>query len=390
MSVSRYWLAFALTAVAACGGDDDGGTVPDNTADAIANYSAIVAASYADSLAAAEDLDEAIATLIATPSEANLTAARNAWLDSREPYLQTEVYRFYDGPIDAPDTGPEGMVNAWPLDEAYIDYVDGDATAGIINDTDITIDSATLESLNEQGGESNIATGYHAIEFLLWGQDMSDSGPGARPHTDYLTDGSGTAANQDRRASYLTTVSAMLLGHLGDMVDAWVDGGANYRADLAAATPAEGLRRVLTGMIILAGFETGGERLQTALDSGDQEDEHSCFSDNTHRDMVQDIQGIHNVWHGTYQRLDGSTVSGVGLRDVVGEVDATLAAEIDAAISECLTLGNALMPPFDQEIASGNDAGRARVQALVVGLRELESMLQDVFVTLELEIPAPE
>ena len=381
-----------LVLLAACGGsgDDDRG-LPGNSQDAIATYALIVSASYEDSLAAARDVDTAVGVLVAAPTTANLAAARTAWIDSREPYLQTEVYRFYEGPIDDATDGPEGLINAWPLDEAYIDYVDGDDGAGIINDTSVTIDEMTLGSMNERGGEENIATGFHAIEFLLWGQDDNDAGPGDRPHTDYVSGDGGTADNQERRGQYLTTVSSMLVTHLQDLVAEWASGStSNYRAEFEAAEPTEALRRILTGMIILSGFETGGERLQTALDSGDQEDEHSCFSDNTHRDMIQDVQGVANVWNGTYTRLDGTVVSGVGIGDVVREVDPDLADQLDAQIAASLAAANALMPPFDQEVGLDNADGRARVQTLIKALRDQENLLEDVFRLFALTLPEPE
>lgn len=380
----------ASLALVACGDDEEKTpSLPENTTQAVSNYAEIVSASYEDSLAAAMELDTAVDAFIADPTDATLSAARQAWLDSREPYLQTEVYRFYDGPIDNADDGPEGLLNAWPLDEAYIDYVEGDATAGIVNDASITISADTLLELNEQGGEANVATGYHAIEFLLWGQDMDTEGAGNRPVADYLTDG-GTA-NADRRAAYLGTVSDLLVQHLQDMVDAWDASAANnYRATWDAAEPIDGLANVLTGMIVLSGFETGGERLQTALDSHDQEDEHSCFSDNTHRDMIQDIQGVQNVWLGSYTRLDGSTVSGPGIQDVIAAVDADLATQITTQIAESLSLANALQPPFDQEIASGNTEGNARVAALITSLQTQESLLEDAFRAFDLDIPVVE
>lgn len=364
--------------------------MPGNTPDAITTYAKIVHASYEDSLTEAKKLDAAVQAFVGAPSQGTLDAAKSAWLASREPYLQTEVYRFYDGPIDKPEGGPEGLINAWPLDEAYIDYVDGKADSGIINNPSVTIDAATLESMNEQGGEENIATGFHAVEFLLWGQDMNDAGPGARPFTDFVPTG-GTAQNQDRRGTYLKTVSTMLVGHLDGLVSAWKDGDAsNYRAEMVKAAPKEGLRRVLTGMIVLSGFETGGERLQTALDSGDQEDEHSCFSDNTHRDMVQDVQGVKNVWMGSYTRLDGSKVEGVGIRDVVRARKAELADQLDKQIDESLTLANALQAPFDREIALSNAEGRGRVEALIAALRAQEKLLGEVFREFGLSIPEPE
>ena len=258
---SRRTLALVSTLCTAgwagCG-DSDG--IPANAGAAVQTYARIVRASYEDSLTRARDLDTALQAFTAGPSATTLGSARTAWLAAREPYLQTEVYRFYDGPIDNPTDGPEGLINAWPLDEAYIDYVEGDTSAGIINDTSVTIDAATLESLNEQGGEENIATGYHAIEFLLWGQDRRNDGPGDRPHTDYLTDGSGTASNQARRGQYLSAVSSLLLEDLEQLEDAWAPSTpSNYRASFESAEPKEALRRILTGLIVLSGFETGGE-----------------------------------------------------------------------------------------------------------------------------------
>lgn len=354
--------------------------IPAVTAEALANYADIVHASYEDSLAAAEEMETAIEAFNAAPGDATLAAARDAWLDAREPYLQTEVYRFYDGPIDNPTDGPEGLINAWPLDETYID--------GIVADGAAEITAENLEALNEQGGEENIATGFHAIEYLLWGADTSADGPGDRPATDFMD---GEAAEAEARRLYLTTATDMLTGHLNGLVAAWApDDAQNYRAAFLAAPPEEGLRRVMTGMIVLAGFETGGERLQAALDSGDQEDEHSCFSDNTHRDMIQDVRGIQNVWRGSYSRTGGGGVSGPGIQAVVEAADPALASRISQKIDESLALAEALPVPFDRAIATDNADGRAAVEALILSLRDLEALLQDAFVLFELTVPSVE
>jgi putative iron-regulated protein len=387
----KHLLGAGLIALAAaCGGGDDGGALPAETAAAVTTYARIAHASYEDSAAAAHALDAAVQAFVAAPAESSLEAARQAWRAAREPYLQTEVYRFYGGPIDDEDSGPEGLINAWPLDEAYIDYVDGDAAAGIVNDPSKPISAEELQRMNEQGGEENIATGYHAIEFLLWGQDRDPAGPGNRPASDYVVGGAATAGNAERRARYLTTVSRLLVGHLDELVAAWAPDADNYRARFAKDEPREGLRRILTGMIVLSGFETGGERLQTALDSGDQEDEHSCFSDNTHRDMVQDIQGIQNVYRGSYTRLSGETVSGTGIREVVAALDPQLASRLDQEIAASLAAAQALQPPFDREIAADNPEGNARVRALVIALRTQERTLQEVFRRFDLSIPEPQ
>lgn len=372
--------ALALVALGCDDGDDKTTEIPPVTAEALAQYADIVHASYVDSRAAAEALDTAIEAFNAAPSAATLDAARQAWLDAREPYLQTEVYRFYDGPIDNPTDGPEGLINAWPLDESYIDGIIAAGTAGI--------SAEQLEAANEQGGEENIATGFHAIEYLLWGADTSPDGPGDRPASDFVD---GEAEGAEARRLYLATTSDMLLDHLDGLVAAWApDDAQNYRAAFLAAPPEEGLRRVMTGMIVLAGFETGGERLQAALDSGDQEDEHSCFSDNTHRDMIQDVRGIRNVWRGVYTRTAGGPLSGAGVEVVVEAADPALASRISQQIDESLALAEALPVPFDRAIATDNDEGRAAVEALILSLRDLESMLQDAFALFELQVPSVE
>jgi len=371
--------ALAPLALAACDDEAETGTeIPAVTASALTNYAEIVHASYEDSLAVARTMSGAIDAFTDDPTAATLDDARRAWLDAREPYLQTEVYRFYDGPIDDPATGPEGLINAWPLDETYIDTI----IAG-----DEAINAESLEALNEAGGEENVATGYHAIEYLLWGADTAEDGPGDRPATDF---DEAEADEAERRKIYLYTTSDLLIAHLEGLVAAWADGGANYRAEFEAAPPEEGLRRVLTGMIVLSGFETGGERLQAALDSGDQEDEHSCFSDNTHRDMIQDVRGIRNVWFGEYQRTDGTTIEGPGIDEVIRAADAALATRVEEKITESYQNAQALEVPFDQSIQPGNTEGRAKVEALILSLRDLEGLLQDAFSLFGLSVPVVE
>ncbi len=346
-------------------------TWPANTGDAVATYVQIVNASYGDSVAAASTLNDKLKAFTAAPSQATLDDARQAWLDSREPYLQTEVYRFYDGPIDG-ENGPEGSINAWPLDENFIDYTVDAPNGGIVNGTEV-IDASTLDGLNGKDGEdANVSTGYHAIEFLLWGQDLSDDGPGNRPFTDFVTDGTGTAANQDRRATYLEVVGDPLVKQLTDVHDAWVEGAA-YRTSFVADEKTA-FFNILKGMVVLSGFETGAERLGAAYDSGSQEDEHSCFSDNTHRDMIQDIQGVLNVWNGSY-----GSIQGTGIKDVVAAVDADLANRVDARIKTSLELANKMQQPFDQAIKPGNAAGRAGVEALMLSLKQQEKDMTEIF-----------
>ncbi|MEY2873734.1 MAG: hypothetical protein RLZZ373_1105, partial [Pseudomonadota bacterium] len=197
-----------------------------DTAAVVQHHAALVHAAYSDTLAAAQALQVAIATFTAAPSTEGLDAARKAWLAAREFYDQTDAFRFYGGPIDD-DKGPEGRINAWPIDESYIDAVQGKPKAGLVNNPKVQITKANLAKANERGGEENISTGWHAVEFLLWGQDRSTTGPGDRPFEDYLD---GKAPNADRRRQYLTVVTALLLDDLAGLVRAWAPGERNYRS----------------------------------------------------------------------------------------------------------------------------------------------------------------
>jgi putative iron-regulated protein len=373
---------------------------PDN-ATVLAVYADIALAGYEDSLATAKALDAAIDALIANPSEETLQAAKDAWKAARIPYQQTEAFRFGNPIVDE----WEGRVNAWPLDEGLIDYVDasygsesdsnGLYVANVIANPKITIDGVELDaseitpallqdSLQEAAGvESNVATGYHAIEFLLWGQDLNgtDAGAGVRPFTDY-----STADHADRRAAYLKAASSLLVDDLEEMVANWTADGA-----ARAALPELGISAILTGMGSLSFGEVAGERMKLGLLLHDPEEEHDCFSDNTHVSHLQDAIGVQNVYLGKYVRTDGSVVEGPSLSDVIAAKDAALDTEIKALLDDTVAKMNVMADraeggeAYDQQIGEGNAEGNAVVQAAIDGLIAQTRGIERAVALLELE-----
>lgn len=329
------------------------------------HYGVLVHANYEDSLNGALALQQTIAAFVAAPSADGLAAARKAWLEAREFYGQSEAFRFYGGPIDD-DKGPEARLNAWPLDESFIDGVKDQPQSGLINNRKIALTKKTLASHNERGGEENISTGWHAIEFLLWGQDFNDAGPGQRSFEDFVD---GKAPNADRRRRYLSVVTELLIDDLRFLVRAWAPGQPNnYRARFERGGN-ESLRKIFVGLGSLSRGELAGERLEVALASQDQEDEHSCFSDNTHRDAVANALGIENVWLGRYKRRDGSLLQGPSLRDLVAAKDAALAERTTQQIADSVRAAEGIQAPFDREVIGGRDApGRQRVQKTIDSL----------------------
>ena len=378
-------------------------------AEVLDTYADIAAAKYGDSLITAQRLRDAVAALVERPSAENLATARKAWLAARVPYQQTEVYRFGNAIVD----DWEGKVNAWPLDEGLIDYVDASysgpsdenafAALNVIANPTFTLSGSEIDAsaitpeflsqtLHEADGiEANVATGYHAIEFLLWGQDLNghSNGAGARPWTDYATADDCTNANCDRRGEYLVAVTELLVSDLEWMTAQWNEDGA-ARAALMEKDDA-GLSAILTGMGSLSYGEQAGERMRLGLMLNDPEEEHDCFSDNTHNSHYYDGLGIQNVYLGSYTRIDGTEVSGASLSNMVAATDAGLDAEMRAKLgATMMALGDIKTAAeagfaYDQMLERGNAGGEALIMGGVNGLIDQTRSIERVVTALGLD-----
>ena len=363
-------------------------------AQVLTTYADIAAASYGDSLTTARQLQQAVQTLVQDPSANTLQKARDAWLAARVPYQQTEVFRFGNPIVDE----WEGKVNAWPLDEGLIDYVDAagptptegydeNPAAGLnvianpaLSISGQTVDAATitpdllentLQSAN--GAEANVATGYHAIEFLLWGQDLGpyDATAGQRPWTDFAKGDACTNDNCDRRGEYLNAATDLLVADLELMAAAWAPEG---EARTSIMQDQDGVNRILTGMGSLSYGEQAGQRMQLGLMLNDPEEEHSCFSDNTHNDHFYDALGVRNIYEGIYTGIDGSVTTGASLRELVAEKDAgvadALSQSLDRTQFQMVRLKTAAEAGmrYDMMLDPGNEAGGQLIQDAIDGL----------------------
>ena len=328
----------------------------------VSNYVVLVSATYQDSVNAAKKLQSAVDSFLTEPSARTLDSAREAWRAARAPYCQTEAFRFYDGPIDQ----VEMMINAWPIDENYIDYVAENSEAGVINAVEKypSLSRELILSLNEKEGKKNISTGFHAIEFLLWGQDRNASGPGDRSWRDYATG----ARNADRRRQYLGLITKLLVEHLETVAHAWVE-GSGYRTEFLA-NPDAALGKILKGMGALSGPELAGERLTVPYETKEQEDEQSCFSDNTRDDLVNDAIGIRNIFFGHFTGADGHKTKGFGVHDLLQRVDAKFADKLSTQVEMAVAAAQSIPQPFDQAITGPNTApGRMAVKKAIVAFQ---------------------
>lgn len=372
----------------------------------VEQYTNIAGAVFEDALISARALQKSIVQLAEKPSAAQLNDARQKWIAARVPYQQGEVFRFANAIVD----DWEGQVNAWPLDEGLIDYVAPSYQAQLGNEganlniianpvltfagekLDLsTITPELLADLNDfAGSEANVATGYHAIEFLLWGQDLNgtEAGAGNRPYTDFVQGAGCTNGNCDRRVAYLLAVTELLISDLEEMAGQWSSKKTdNYRATLLKEKNIDVLRKMLFGMGSLALGELSGERMKVALEANSPEDEHDCFSDNTHHSHYYNGKGIENLYYGRYKRIDGTVLQGASLADLVRAKDKALADKADKAFAATEKALKAIVDKaeakekpmkFDQMVAEGNVEGKklieAAIRALVAETRVIEEV----------------
>jgi len=327
----------------------------------VAEYGAHVRGAYEDSLKSAAEMRAAIMAFCASPSKEGLDRARELWSRAHEIYGRTEAFRFGNGPIDARVGGVETFVNAWPVDEAFIEPVPGGTGQGILGDSQKypALGRAILRLHNQRGGETHVCTGWHAIEFMLWGQDRSEDGPGCRPETDFVE---GAAPLAARRKEYLREIADLLCEDLERLVRAWrpEEGSHRHRFE---ADPKAALKSILTGVALLAAFEMSGERMAVAYETRDQEEETNCFSDTTHLCMRANMAGIASVLRGA---------GGGGVIAVVAARDPSLANALTDRLLEAERAVMAVPAPFDRAVrAPDGSEERARIRSAIEALEAL-------------------
>jgi putative iron-regulated protein len=392
-----------MALIVACSGDsgNDGTSsryVPETASEAgvKTQYVAMARAAYGDSLITAQTLQTEVNAFIATPTEDNLGAARAAYKAARVPYQQSEIMR-WDTAITLPnsldaDGGPasvdewEGQVNAWPLDENHI--------VEIIQGSDPIDTDLLLAHNGANDNEANVTTGVHAIEFMLWGEDLNGTGPGAgeRPAADYANDGTCADAYCSRRAIYLKTVTDLLVTDLTEMLAEWSEDAEFTQGTLAYnfLNSNAALSYILGSMTAMATDELASARMSSGLVTGDPEESHDCFSDLSHLAIYSNFQGVRNAFYGSYAQTKGES-----LADLVRDKDRNTFNDMEAALTSIEQKMNQLLDAgertvntvrFDQVIGqSGSAPERQIAQAAVNELIALEANLHAIGELLSLQ-----
>jgi len=367
-------LAVALALLPACGRSQ--ARSDDAASAAVRQYAVELRANYEDGAEAIGGLLSAVDAFVAAPSEAGLAACRQAWLSAHGQYGLCEVSRFYGGPIDRAQVG----MNEWPIDENFIDYTIGNPTGGIINDPAAfpQITAPALASADEKGVET-VSTGFHAIEFLLWGQRADQrQGPGTRPYTDFV-DG-GTAEHPERRRAYLRVAVALLLDDMRGLAADWdLADRASYAARFVAGAPHDGLTKIIRGLSQMAISELLYERLLDPLVSQDRKDEESCFSESTHADLVANARSVEGVYLGRYRTRGQAILEGPSISELLRAKDPSLDDRLRRQLAAVRAAIEAIPPPFDHAaLAPPKSPENDAVQAAVAVFQPVQAMLEDL------------
>lgn len=344
-------------------------------------YADIAYASYADAAARALDLKNAIFRLVTQPDANKLTETRASWLGALEAYSRTEVFRFPGGPMDGEQRLGD-KINPWPVDEAYIDYIEGVPNCGFINDVETypRIDKELLLSLNKKDGPNRVTLGLHAIEYALWGEDAGIETSGTRPYTDFLT--RSGRPNGGRRVEYLVHASDLLLEHLESVAAQWKAGDPeNFRASFLEGNPKAAMQKAVAGLSAFAGgtLET---KLRIPYENREDRREQARFADATTLVLRANAVGLRNVFRGSYD-----ISAGAGIDGLLRAVDRELEAEFREGVLALIAALDQVPIQFDRAVIEVES--RPLVSEALERTRALDSIIDRVAKALGLEA-APE
>lgn len=341
-----------------------GGALAPEAVEAVLEHHARLAhAAFQDCQVMAQRLQMEVEAFLARPDARMLAQVRRAWLKARPWQAQTAAL-VADG--DEVARRLLGRINPWPVNEQYLDHVEGDEDGGLVNDLAVPLDHDALLALHQRDGDENLTTGWHAIEFMLWGQDVRDDAPGERSHEDFVD---GWRLHAGRRRQYLSWLSGQLVRDLEQVVRTWAPGVAGNWRDRFVGGGEASLRLLLQTLASVSADELAAGQVEAPLNSQEQEDEQSAFADDSHVDIAFGVLGVQNVWLGRYRRLGGRLLQGPSPAALLATADPAVALKVRGQIELSLAIAQALQPPFERLVMGEDDSpGRQQLAGLLESL----------------------
>jgi len=339
----------------------------------ISNYSNIAEATFGSALSQGRALKEAVSAFVKDPKAETHLLAKVSWMRARLPFLQSEFSRM-SADSDKIDGDYSNRLNGWPIDPGHIDYIANEPGENIISNEEKypAINSELLRSINLKAGKSDFTTGYHVIEFLLWGEDLNKSSSGKRSYKDYEENNSALAK---RRADYLVACCDLLIGDLEDLASEWDSGRKNnLRSRLESMPPDQAISKIM-GRVSFLADDLAKSQIDPIIAKELVFQEQSTFSDTTHFDFLHTVAGISNLAAGAYVGLDGKLqVVGLGLIGLSEQTPNSKADKIRTLINNAMKSAQAFKGPFDQFDRGGDNVSSSEDAAIT--LKALSESLQ--------------
>ncbi|MEE3176190.1 MAG: imelysin family protein [Verrucomicrobiota bacterium] len=364
--------------------------VPKNLGDAkqlfVSNYSNIAEAASRSALSQGRILKEAISAFVKDPKAETHLLAKVSWMQARLPFLQSEFSRMI---VERGEVNHDisNLLNGWPIDPGLIDYTAKVPGENIINNKEKypSITTELLRSINLKAGKSGFTTGYHVIEFLLWGEDSERSSSGKRSFKDYDKSNSELAK---RRADYLVACCDLLIEDLENLVSEWDhESKNNLRSHLESMPSDQAIRKILRMVSVLADG-LAESQIGSIISKESVFKEQSTFSDTTHFDFLHTVAGISNLAAGAYVGLDGKLqVMGLGLIGLAEQAPNARAEKIRSLINDAMKSAQAFKGPFDQfnqdeKNVTGSEKSTITLKALSESLhafaKEINALSKDL------------
>ncbi|HEX7927766.1 MAG TPA: imelysin family protein, partial [bacterium] len=297
----------------------------------------VVTTTYNAMCHAAEDLQTAVTTLQADPSDVNVAAARDAWLAVREPWERSEAFLF--GPVES--NGVDPAVDSWPLDLSAV--------------------SSGLASGGTYGLTNPETKGFHAIEYALWAITGTKNDSAANV-------AANLALDSDKTRNLGTIVSDMVK-RARIVSNAWVTsyGGGFIKSGNGGnhVSQKSALQEMIEAMAGIADEVGTGKIGGPVNGTGDdpENDVESQFSFNSITDFHNNILGIKIAYLGEY--ADTPTQQSGSLSALVADSDVDLDGAVVAAINDAIAKIDLIsVSDFHDGDPAGATGGAAAITAL--------------------------
>lgn len=306
---------------------------------------------------AAQFFDNKLASFMHHPNPATQSEVQQAWRSAYDLFLASFIYSYI--PIKDPvEWHKQRMayqdlliqLDSWPIEGGYIDYVEGYPFSGIVNDLTLSINEQSIRVQHGFTDSSNASLGYHALEFMLWGESsanqtmrsaqdfvpqentapvpLSDAeqalnNPHADdfseerivdelPATELASDESITppiivSQNHNRRRQYIQLISDLLLKDIHSLQRRWEPSSGYYAQVLQQSSDAEVLRAAFIAAQDLLSKEMLTKRFRLTS---------SEFSHSSHDDLLALLSGLESWFKAeTFSLLENPMSEGVQIEE---------------------------------------------------------------------------